>query len=68
MNPEENPLPATALNLPVFDIPQLPHLSPGMTWEEVMDQTEPQRQFYMKHFDSPEKRLRDKNPKPFRLH
>ena len=32
-----------------------------------MAQTEPQRRFYMKHFDSPEKRLRDKNPTPFRM-
>ena len=25
------------------------------------------REHYMQHFDSPEKRLRDKNPEPFRL-
>ena len=25
------------------------------------------RDYYMRHFDSPEKRLRDKNPVPFRL-
>jgi hypothetical protein len=38
-----------------------------MSWEAVTDETEPQRQHYMKHFDSPEKRLRDKNPAKFRL-
>ncbi len=30
-----------------------------------MDQTEPQRQFYMQHDDSPERRLRNKNPASF---
>lgn len=68
MNPENDPPATAALNLPVFEVPQQPHLLPGMTWNEVTDHTEPRRQFYMKHFDSPEKRLRDKNPKPFRLH
>jgi hypothetical protein len=67
MNPEKEP-PATAfLNLPVFGGPQRERLPAKMTWEEVMDQTEPQREYYMKHFDSPEKGLRNKNPKPFRL-
>jgi sigma-B regulation protein RsbU (phosphoserine phosphatase) len=64
---EKDPLATTVLNLPVFDTPQREHLSGKMTWEQVMDQTEPQRTFYIKHFDSPEKRLRDKNPAPFRM-
>jgi len=68
MNPEkEDPLPTTALRLPAFESPKRDHLPVKMTWEEVMDQTEPQREFYMKHFDSPEKRLRNKNPAPFRM-
>jgi len=68
MNPEDNPPLATALNFPVFDAPQVDHLPTRMTWEQVMDETEPQRQFYMMHYDSPEKRLHAKNPAPFKLH
>jgi hypothetical protein len=68
MNPEQDPLATTVLNLPIFGAPRRDLLSRKMTWEEVMDQTEPQRQFYMSHYDSPEKRLRSKNPLPFRLH
>jgi hypothetical protein len=67
MNPEQDPLETTVLNLPVFESPGRDHTLGKMTWEEVMDQTEPQREFYMKHFDSPEKRLRNKNPVPFRM-
>jgi hypothetical protein len=67
MNAEQHPLAKTALNFPIFDSPKRDPLPRKMTWEEVMDQTEPQRQFYMKHFDSPEKRLQNKNPAPFRL-
>jgi len=70
MNPEHvpDPLSTPMLNLPTFDIPERDPLSWKMTWEEVTEETEEQRQFYMKHYDSPERRLRDKNPKPFRLH
>ena len=68
MNPEKDPLATTVLNLPVFDIPRRDHSPSQMTWEEVMDQTEPQRQYYMEHYDTPEKRLRTKNPEPFRMH
>jgi hypothetical protein len=60
MNPEKNPLATTELNLPVFDSPRRDPPPRKMTWEEVMDQTEPQR--------SPERRLRNKNPEPFRMH
>ena len=67
MNPEKDPLATTVLNLPVFDSPRRDPLALKMTWDEVMDQTEPQREFYMKHFDSPEKRLRNKNLAPFRM-
>ena len=68
MKPEEDPLATTVLNLPVFDTPQREHWPRKMCWEAVMDETEPQRRFYMKHFDSPEKRLRSKNPEPFKMH
>jgi hypothetical protein len=67
MKPDEDPLATTALNFPVFDSPKRHPLPRKMTWDEVMDQTEPQRNFYMRHFDSPEKRLHNKNPAPFRL-
>ena len=53
------------LNLPVFESPQRAHWPTQLTWEEVTFQTEPQRAYYLEHFDSPEKRLRDKNPAPF---
>jgi hypothetical protein len=56
------------LNLPVFAGPQRDHFGWKMTWEQVTAETEPQRQYYMEHFDSPEKRLRNKNPAPFRMH
>jgi len=67
MNPEKDLLATTVLNLPVFDSPRRDRGPGKMTWEAVMDQTEPQREFYVKHFDSPEKRLRNKNPAPFRM-
>ena len=68
MKPEKETLATTVLNLPVFESPQLDHPARKMTWDEVMAETEPLREFYMKHFDSPEKRLRNKNPAPFRMH
>jgi hypothetical protein len=70
MDPEkdQNPLATTVLNLPGLDGLRRNDAAAKMTWEEVMAQTEPQREFYMKHFDSPEKRLRNKNPEPFRMH
>ena len=70
MHPEKDPDPlaTTVLNLPVFDSPPRDHSAWKMTWEQVMAETEPMRQFYMTHYDSPEKRLRNKNPAPFRMH
>jgi hypothetical protein len=67
MKSEDDPLTTAVLNLPVYDLPQNNSRPAKMTWEEVMDQTELQREFYMKHFDSPDKRLQNKNPAPFRL-
>lgn len=67
MKPEEDPLATAALNLPVCDIPPRDHTQMKISWETVTAETEVQRRFYMEHYDSPEKRLGQKNPKPFRL-
>ena len=65
MKPDEEKPPV--LNLPVFfDVPQMEH-KVKMTWETVMRETEPLRQYYMQHFYSPEERLRNMNPKRFSL-
>jgi hypothetical protein len=68
MNPDSDPLGIANLNLPVFDVPQKEHWPMFIPLERVMAETEPQRAFYMKHYDSPEKRLRTKNPAPFIMH
>jgi hypothetical protein len=67
MKTEKDPLATTVLNLPLFESSQRDRRPGRMTWDEVMAQTGPQREFYMKHFDSPEKRLRNKNPAPLRM-
>jgi len=67
MNPENDPLATARLNLPVFETPQLEHVGEKLTWEQVTEATEAQRAFYMERYDSDEKRLRDKNPEPFRF-
>jgi hypothetical protein len=54
------------LNFPEFSEAQREHRC-IWSWETVMRETRPFREHYMQHFDSPEKRLRDKNPEPFRL-
>ena len=53
--------------LPVFDQPQTERRNPCISWEEVICETEPVRLYYLEHFDSPERRLREKNPAPFRM-
>jgi hypothetical protein len=68
MNPESDPLKTARLNLPVFEAPQIKHVGGKLTWEQMTEATEAQRAFYMARYDSDEKRLRDKNPKPFHLH
>ena len=55
------------LNLPVFEKAQIKWRPKTVDWEAVMDETEPLRRYYLEHFDSSEKRLRSKNPKPFRM-
>lgn len=67
MKTEKENLATAVLNLPVFESPKREYWPRKMAWEEVVFQTEPQREFYMKHFDSPERRLRNKNPAPFRM-
>jgi hypothetical protein len=39
----------------------------NISWEDAMRSFAPMREHYMRHFDSPEKRLRDKNPERFSL-
>jgi hypothetical protein len=53
--------------LPVFDKLQKRWRPKLVDWGAVMDETEPLRQYYLDHFDTPEKRLRGKNPIPFRM-
>jgi hypothetical protein len=55
------------LDLPVFGTPQIDWHPGAVDWQTVIEETEPLRRYYLEHFDSPEKRLRDKNPKPFRM-
>jgi transposase len=38
-----------------------------MSWLDAVRHFAPAREAYMRHFDSPEQRLHDKNPVPFRL-
>lgn len=66
MNPSNNSGNGEELRLPVFDEQPRPHTI-KMSWEAVTRETEAQRRHYMKHFDSPEKRFRSKNPARFRL-
>jgi hypothetical protein len=38
-----------------------------MSWSEAMHAFAAERARYMREFDSPQQRLLDKNPEPFRL-
>jgi hypothetical protein len=58
---------ARDLRLPVFEEPLIEPWPMRMSWEEAIRSFTLTREHYMQHFDSPEKRLRDKNPAPFRL-
>jgi len=55
------------LNFPVFTEPMREHWPMRITWTEAMRLLAPTRDHYMRNFDSPEQRLRDKNPARFRL-
>jgi hypothetical protein len=54
-------------DLPVFDVPQIEWQPGNLSWEAVMRETESVRRYYLEHYDTPENRLRDKNPEPFRM-
>ena len=58
---------AIDLNLPEFEAPQVEHWPSKMSWSEAMRAFAPARARYMRECDSPQQRLRDKNPEPFRL-
>jgi hypothetical protein len=58
---------ALDLNLPDFDRPLEEHSPSAMTWSDTPRYFAAARAPYMKEFDSPEKRLRDKNPRRFEL-
>lgn len=58
---------AIDLNLPEFEAAQLEHWPSKMSWSEAMRIFAPERARYMREFDSPQQRVRDKNPEPFRL-
>ena len=54
-------------DLPVFEVPAMEQRPANLSWEAVMRETELVRRYYLDHYDTPEKRLRDKNPEPFRM-
>jgi hypothetical protein len=58
---------ATDLRLRVFDQPLIEPWPMNISWEDAMRSFAPMREHYMRYFDSPEKRLRDKNPERFSL-
>jgi len=58
---------ATDLRLPVFDQPLVEPWPLEISWEEAMRSFASLREYYMQHFDTPEKRARDKNPERFSL-
>ena len=67
VSPVKNNNLACDLRLPVFDEPLIERWPLKMSWEDAMSNFAPLREYYMRHFDSPEKRARDKNPKRFSL-
>jgi hypothetical protein len=58
---------AIDLNLPEFEAPQLEHWPSRMSWSDAMRIFAPARARYMREFDSPQQRILNKNPEPFRL-
>jgi hypothetical protein len=58
---------AVDLNLPVFEQAQAEHWPAKMSWLEAMRHCSSSRELYMRKFDSPEKRWREKNPARFVL-
>ncbi len=63
----DHPAFAIDLNLPEFAARQVEHWPSKMSWSDAMRNFAPARARYMREFDSPEARWRDKNPARFRL-
>jgi hypothetical protein len=55
------------IELPVFDAMPAEHWPSRMSWSDAMRAFAPYRDYYLRRFDSPERRLRARNPEPFRL-
>lgn len=58
---------ALDLNLPAFEMRQIEHWPSQMSWSDAMRHFAAARERYMREFDCPEQRLRDKNISQFRL-
>ena len=58
---------ALDLNLPAFETFQVEHWPSPMPWSDAIRHFAATRERYMREFDSPEARWRNKNPQPFRL-
>ena len=58
---------ASDLKLPVFDETLKEQWPMKTSWENAMRSFAATREHYLRHFDSPEKRWREKNPVRFRL-
>jgi hypothetical protein len=58
---------STEIRFPVFTESQKEHWPSQMSWEEAVQSFAAVREHYLLNFDSPEERLRQKNPEPFRL-
>lgn len=54
-------------DLPVFEVPQQKHWPDAISWDRAMQDFDVMRRQYLLEFDSPEARLRETNPEPFRL-
>ena len=63
---DEKPVSAD-LNLPVFTAAQIEHWPSKMTWSDAVRHFAAARERYMREFDSPDERLRSKNPARFEL-
>jgi hypothetical protein len=66
----ESPAPLSDSTLPVFPEftePMREHAPVKMSWEQAWRYFAPVRDYYMRHYDSPERRLADKNPERFRM-
>jgi hypothetical protein len=54
-------------DLPVFEVPQKEHWPAAVSWDRAMEGFDSVRRHCLAEFNSPERRLRDKNPEPFQL-